>query len=322
MTERKDLKKLVRAKMSASGESYAKARKSVMSELKREPEHEHSVPARPLDVAVLKLNAQSARVRVLGEDGEVTLRGNELHLIVPGHIATVRFTRRWTYRGAEYATGIIEAAKLDIAALGLEPLPMESLGEHDLATSHEGFDDDDPYAQLWRRFTAQPRPAFEMHAIAWEGREAFETGDEDDVPISEAAELYADGDHEGAEQIVMDVLHTDLRCIDAHAHLGNWVFDESPRDALTHYDIGIGIGELSLAAAPKDALLPWGCIYNRPFLRCLHGRALCEWRMQEWSKAEATLERILELNPPDNQGARFCWSAVRDRKNWTPEFDE
>lgn len=38
----------------------------------------------------------------------------------------------------------------------------------------------------------------------------------------------------------------DLRCLDAHAHLGNLAFDHWPQEALRHYAVGLRIGELSV----------------------------------------------------------------------------
>ncbi len=103
--------------------------------------------------------------------------------------------------------------------------------------------------------------------------------------------------------------------IDAHGHLGNLEIDSSRKRAMVHYEIGIAIGELSLSA-DFDALLPWGFINNRPFLRCLHGYALCLWRLSRFDEAERVFWRILAFNPADNQGARFCWQAVRDGERW------
>ena len=60
----------------------------------------------------------------------------------------------------------------------------------------------------------------------------------------------------------------------------------------------------------------WGSVYNRPYLRCLYGRAHCEWRLGELARAERSLERVLSLNPPDNQGARFDWDDVRRGRSW------
>jgi len=103
----------------------------------------------------------------------------------------------------------------------------------------------------------------------------------------------------------METLGTDLRCIGADAHPGNLAFDRSPERAMVHYEIGIRIGELSLPAG-FDGLLLWGQIYNRPFLRCLHGFGLCFWRLGKLAEAQRVFERVLSLNPNDNQGARFC----------------
>lgn len=113
----------------------------------------------------------------------------------------------------------------------------------------------------------------------------------------------------------MKALCRDLRCIDAHAHLGNLEFDRRPHHASAHYTIGVRIGELSLPPG-FDGVLIWGHIYNRPFLRCLHGYALCLWRFGRMEQAQEVFERILSLNPYDNQGVRFCWDDVRNGRRW------
>jgi hypothetical protein len=40
-------------------------------------------------------------------------------------------------------------------------------------------------------------------------------------PIIESNDLKASGDTLGARKILMDLCQKDLRCLDAHAHLGN-----------------------------------------------------------------------------------------------------
>src|SRR5690606_32504848 len=57
-------------------------------------------------------------------------------------------------------------------------------------------------------------------------------------------------------------------------------------------------------------------IYNRPFLRCLHGYGLCLWRFGKYSEALLAFERILSLNPNDNQGVRFHLDEVRHGRSW------
>lgn len=113
----------------------------------------------------------------------------------------------------------------------------------------------------------------------------------------------------------MKTLAKDLRVLDAHAGLGNMVFDEDPRRAALHFEVGVRIGELSLPPE-LDPLLPWGQIFNRPFLRCLHGYGLCLWRLGELAGAQRAFERLLRFNPNDNQGARFWWQDVLKGWSW------
>ncbi len=89
----------------------------------------------------------------------------------------------------------------------------------------------------------------------------------------------------------------------------------APAKIIFNYEIGVKIGELSLG---KDfnGLLPWGCINNRPFLRCLHGYGLCLWRLGRVREAEKVFTRMLWLNPSDNQGARFNLYNVKEGKAW------
>ena len=117
----------------------------------------------------------------------------------------------------------------------------------------------------------------------------------------------------------MGLLMADLRCLDAHAHLANFVFEHAPEDALRHYAVGVGIGDLTLGP-DFSGVLPWGLIDNRPFLRCLHGYGLALWRLGKTDDAAAIFERLLWLNPPDNQGARCLLGPVRAGMAWE-EFD-
>ena len=117
----------------------------------------------------------------------------------------------------------------------------------------------------------------------------------------------------------MDLCQVDLRCLDAHAHLGNMAFAGLPKDAIRHYEAGFRIGELSLGGA-FDGLLPWGLIDNRPFLRCMHGYGLCLWRLGKLKDALQIFERMLWLNPSDNQGVRFLIDLVRAKEQWRDDL--
>jgi len=108
--------------------------------------------------------------------------------------------------------------------------------------------------------------------------------------------------------------HT-LRCIDAHGHLGIIALKRDPQQALLHYEVAVGIGELSLPADFQGLLL-WGHIYNRPFLRALHGQGLCLWRLGRLAEARRVFMRMLSLNPNDNQGVRMCLDDVARGRAW------
>ncbi len=71
-----------------------------------------------------------------------------------------------------------------------------------------------------------------------------------------------------------------------------------------------------------DGVLPWGHIDNRPFLRCMHGYGLCLWRLGRFDEAERVFDRMLWLNPSDNQGVRFLIEDVRAKRAWEECEDE
>ena len=114
---------------------------------------------------------------------------------------------------------------------------------------------------------------------------------------------------------MMELCQVDLRCLDAHSHLGNFVFDHHPRDAIRHYEVGLRIGELSLGD-DFTGVLPWGLIDNRPFLRCMHGYGLCLWRLGRFDEAEHIFQQMLWLNPSDNRGVRFLIDEVKEKTAW------
>lgn len=321
MTVRRDLKSIIRDRQRKTGEAYTAAHAHVMREraqllgISAEPEAikptavQH--PTR-VEAAVLKVGDTSARIRVLGEDDQITLRSSDVWNIAPGHIITVQIEKRWTFGGHAYASGRIEGARIDVARLGLVPLPLDGGELVDLRKVYENVRHPDPYAPLWRKLTAKPRPWYEMDAIAWG---AFPDADIDENPTCDAAELHERGDTRGARELLMNVALRDLRCLDVHAHLGNLIFDHRPEDAMVHYEIGVRIGELSLPTA-FDGVLAWSALYNRPFLRCLHGYGLCLWRLGRTDEAVSVFERMLALNPDDNQGVRICRHDVRAGLTW------
>jgi len=265
----------------------------------------------PIELVVLSVKEQAARCRLVGSDRVITLRASRLWDIVPGEIAVVKPRKQWTYAGHPYLSGEIESSRLDIDAVGLVPLKLEGQG---LWTPEEHYwgEANEPIEEWAKPIIARgPRQSFEMEQVV-PGRDP---DDFDSDPICESNDLKEAGDPVAARQILMELCQADLRRLDAHAHLGNFVFDSGPKVAIRHYEVGVRIGELSLGP-DFDGLLPWGHIDNRPFLRCMHGFGLCLWRLERFEEAERIFGRMLWLNPSDNQGVRFLIDDVRARTVW------
>lgn len=244
------------------------------------------------DVAILSVKPTAARCRPLGSTATFTLRTTGLHRLVPGEIATTRIRKSWRHAGHPYASGDVEATTLDVARLGLVPLRLEPHGDWDPDEEYWG-EEGEPLPSWARAIVARgPRPAFEMEQVI----PGADPEDWESDPIIDAAELNESGDHAAARALLMKQLEQDLRCLDAHAHLGSWLMDHWPDDALRHYEAGMRIGELSLPPG-FEGVLPWGLTDNRPFLRCLHGRGLALWRLGRAAEAFAVFQRMLWLNP-------------------------
>jgi len=129
MTAHRDLKRIIRERQQKTGESYTAARAHVMRAratlLGRDGDTPGATEQMNVDAVVLKVNRQSARVRLLGEDAQVTFRSQDVWEVVPGHLVTLVVDKRWTWRNDLYASGGIENPRIDVANLGLIPLPLE-----------------------------------------------------------------------------------------------------------------------------------------------------------------------------------------------------
>jgi tetratricopeptide (TPR) repeat protein len=266
-----------------------------------------------IDLVFLANSGRSMACRRLPGWAPVWLRARRFWGFVPGEILGVRPSTSWTDEGRDFMAGEVVSARIDAKALGLAPLRLERMGAWDPADEYWG-EDGDPIDEWAKPIIARgPRPQFEMEQVL----PGLDLDNPDSDPICLAIDRKDRGDRYGARESLMALCEADLRCLDAHAHLGNFVFDDSAELAMRHYEVGMRIGELSLGDG-FDGVLSWGLIDNRPFLRCLYGYGLCLWRLKRFEEAAGVFERILWLNPSDNQGARFVIDAVRTRHPWTP----
>ncbi len=281
------------------------------------PKRQHKAMAddidlsKPVELIVLSVKERAARCRLPGSERIITLRPGLFGGLVPGEIAIVKPRKQWRFSGHPYLSGEIQSARLEVEALDLAPLALQEIGMWD-PQEHYWGEENDPIEPWTEPIIAHgPRPEFEMDQVL----PGQDPDDPFDDPITRANDLKEAGERAEALKILMDLCNADLRCLDAHSHLGNFVFDHSPQDALRHYEVGLRIGELSLRKG-FTGVLQWGHIDNRPFLRCMHGYGLCLWRLGRFDEALNVFYLMLWLNPSDNQGVRFLLDRVKSKTAW------
>ena len=268
----------------------------------------------PVELVALAVKKSAIRCRTLQSGIPVTFR--KVRWWVEGEILTVLPEKLWRFKNTNYMSGKVESTRIDIPVLKLEPLRLNDPWPWDPEEEYWGEEPcpTDRYFEEIKRFGR--RTSYEMEQIL-----PFED------PITVANDLYQGGRIDEAFRMMEGLLMADLRCRDAHAHLGTWDFFNalssesfSMMTAIKHFEVGVRIGELSLPEG-ENIVLPWGRIDNRPFLRCLDGYALSLWRIGEAKEARRQLERMLWFNPPDNQGARFNLLDIDEGRSWEESQD-
>lgn len=260
-----------------------------------------------IDLLALAVKQTGIRCRTLDDGRSVTLRpGPGLRTEAEAHILTVRPLKAWVHGRTTYLSGEVRGIRLDVAALKLVPLKLEDEWVWDPEEEYWG-EEGEPIMDCFKPIIAAgKRPSFELEQIL----PGFDADDPASDPIGRAVDLHEAGDAEAARRVLHECLEQDLRVLDAHAHLGHWTFGDGSRRAAVeraqrNYQAGAAIAELSLGPT-FNGVLEWGRIDNRPFLRCLHGLGLCRWALGDLRGAQGVFQRMLWLNPSDNQGARFC----------------
>lgn len=270
----------------------------------------------PIELVALAVKTAAIRCKIVSTDQPITFR--KVRNEVEGEILTIIPLKVWRYRKTHYMTGEIQSRRIDIPALDLEPLSLNEMWVWDPKKEYWG-EQDDPLNKYFKSIIDfGVRESYEMdQIIPFQDPEDF-----DSDPILDASDFHEYENYVEAFKIMEKILTTDLRCLDAHAHLGNWKFNSTNEPykmiidkAKRHYEVGFNIGELSLGKG-FNGVLPWGRINNRPFLRCMHGYGLSLWRLGLSEETRKVFERMLWLNPTDNQGIRFLLADIDDGKTW------
>jgi tetratricopeptide (TPR) repeat protein len=168
--------------------------------------------------------------------------------------------------------------------------------------------------EVWTDPYASPRPRGDRRKVrteearqAW-GEYLFDRGMD---------YLWADWDY-AAEAYHREALRIDPGHADAWVHLGNLCFEEGlVTKALEHYERAQAAAEERTIGNPAEYPNPfWLDVDSRPFMRALHGRGLCLWRLGRLDEARQVFVWMMELNPNDNQGARFLLHDLDEGLSW------
>ncbi|MBE0410225.1 MAG: hypothetical protein IBX69_10890 [Anaerolineales bacterium] len=131
-----------------------------------------------------------------------------------------------------------------------------------------------------------------------------------DAKLLEAQELIYQAWEENnpAKRIILAhrALKVSPNCADAYVLLAEEEAD-SPERALQFYQSGIQAGERALGEEyfKENKGHFWGLLETRPYMRALEGAARCLWILDKKEEAIQSYQKLLDLNPNDNQGIRY-----------------
>ena len=190
----------------------------------------------PVELVVLACKSNALRCRLLGTAREVTLR-TAVRDEVPGSIITVTPTKQWTHARHPYLSGSIVSTRSDVRRARPHAAGVAR-------ARRVG-----PRRGVLGRGRRAHRRLGQAHHRA---RQATDVRDGAGHPRRRPGGLRlrshprcepscdAAGDVRGAYELLMKLLAKDLRCLDAHAHLGNLAFDRRPKQALAPLRDGRG----------------------------------------------------------------------------------
>ena len=131
---------------------------------------------------------------------------------------------------------------------------------------------------------------------------------EAETPEEKAQELIfeaADAPERKARKLSKDALKLDPICVDAYIMLGEMA-DTLP-DVIAQFRKAVAAGERTLGTTffEENQGAFWRLVKTRPYMRALQNLASALWNYGEGEEAIDLYQKLLELNPEDNQGTRY-----------------
>lgn len=127
-------------------------------------------------------------------------------------------------------------------------------------------------------------------------------------------EYLDQGLEEEAGRLFFKSIEIDPTHADGYNHLANIAWrkgDWKQADGLYHK--ALELAEPEVKRIPKGHY--WGVLESRPYMRALHGIGLATAKEGRLDEAIGVFKRMLELNPNDNQGARYLIGPLYHQLN-------
>ncbi|MBM3199405.1 tetratricopeptide repeat protein [Candidatus Woesearchaeota archaeon] len=109
-------------------------------------------------------------------------------------------------------------------------------------------------------------------------------------------------------------LKLDKNYVDAYNGLGTAYFYTDAGKSEHYYRKAYLLTKKKFPKWPKK--IEWGVLENRQYLRAIHYYGLMLWRKSNFKKAMGLFKLLLNLNPNDNQGARYLVAALYEGYAW------
>lgn len=191
---------------------------------------------------------------------------------------------------------------------------FETIGTPDkiLVANSEEWD-----AGEWQSFAEEQRVEIKMQSVVSAG-----TGDPNAVAGAVIARLTGPGVKQGPD-VAAGLFRSASRLRsaarkEAHLRLAVSMDGDCSEARIELADIEFHKGNWKACAASYDEVItregrrfkagvvtPWEDRSTRPYLRAIYGKAMTLWHRGRYAEAAAQLERLLQINARDNQGARF-----------------
>ncbi|MBU0952299.1 MAG: hypothetical protein KKH91_05700 [Elusimicrobia bacterium] len=253
------------------------------------------------DYLIIHIKSKHTNIQDLKTGQELIFRPQRQHYLmdyVEGETLTISPEKEWEFKNNTYLTGEVTDSKIDINSLNIKPLGLTEHGIWDPMQIY-GEEMKDEFEEYLK---GGLRKSYEMEQRSSVKIESPEDDTFDD-PITNAMDLFNQGDPDKATTVLVNELRHDWACLDAHNHLA--IMDNRWKHYLPmkkRYEIAVKIADLTI---PDDfnGVLTWGCIDNRPFLRSLQGCGLALWHLGEKDNALRIFERSHRLSPDDGRSA-------------------